>query len=81
MREIGHAFFEESDTWAAKVDRFEPDGSFYLFASDTVRGFEVYRFDASASEQASQGTWHLGLSYRGVVGGALRPYCLVRPAA
>lgn len=80
MREIGHAFFKDSDTWAAKVDRFEPDGSFYLFGSDTVRGFDVYRFDAGAPAQATGGTWYAGDSFAPTTAGGGRPYCLIRPS-
>ena len=81
MREIAHAFFPDSDTWAAKVDRFEADGSFYIFASDTERGFDVYRFDAGAPVQASAGTWHPGRSFDRAPGvAASRPYCLIRPS-
>ena len=81
MREIAHAFFPDSDTWAAKVDRFEADGSFYLFGSDTVRGFDVYRFEASAPQQLAAGTWHPGRSFAPRTTTAGKPYCLIRPGA
>ena len=82
MREIAHAFFPDSDTWAAKVDRFEADGSFYLFGSDTVRGFDVYRDEAGAPHHASTGSWHPARSFapRGTTAAA-RPYCLIRPGS
>ena len=56
MREIGFAWHPDSDTWAAKVGWFEPDGSFYVFANDQVRGFDVFRFDARAPVHG-QGRW------------------------
>jgi hypothetical protein len=44
MREIGYYAFPDSDTWSAKTNRIAPDGSFFLFANDIARGFDVYRF-------------------------------------
>lgn len=44
MREVGFLRFENSDTWTAKTNRIEPDGSFYLYANDHQRGFEVLRY-------------------------------------
>jgi hypothetical protein len=57
MREIGHARFEDSSTWAAKTPRIEPDGSFHLFGNDLQRGLDVYRFDPAAEPSAGLGTW------------------------
>ena len=44
MQEVGYFRFEDSDTWTAKTNRIEPDGSFYLYANDHQRGFEVLRY-------------------------------------
>jgi hypothetical protein len=57
MKEIGYAYFPNSDTWAAKAQRIEPDGSFYLYGNDLNRGLDVYRFNASAPVAANPGTW------------------------
>ncbi len=57
IREIGWYTFPDSDTWTAKVRRFDEDGSFHLFANDARRGFDVYRFDASAPESSDGGLW------------------------
>ena len=44
MQEVGYLRFENSDTWTAKTNRIEPDGSFYLYSNDHQRGFEVLRY-------------------------------------
>lgn len=44
MREVGYLRFENSDTWTAKTNRIAADGSFYLYANDHQRGFEVLRY-------------------------------------
>ncbi|HUR48219.1 MAG TPA: hypothetical protein VMY88_01630 [Acidimicrobiales bacterium] len=44
MREVGYLRFANSDTWTAKTNRIAPDGSFYLYANDHERGFEVLRY-------------------------------------
>ena len=44
MREVGYLRFADSDTWSAKTNRIEPDGSFYLYANDMERGLEVLRY-------------------------------------
>jgi hypothetical protein len=82
MREIGYHWFTDSESWAAKVHSFEPDGSFYMFSNDITRGLDVYRFDAGAQQSAQPGTWlnaaqaatrpHVNLS-----GDLLTPYCAI----
>jgi len=58
MAELGfYRFAEDSDAWAAKAYRFDEDGSFHVFANDQTRGFDVYRFDASAAPAQAPGTW------------------------
>ena len=58
MKEVGYfRFTEDSDAWAAKVHRFDEDGSAYLFANDQTRGLDVYRYNAAASQAAEQGEW------------------------
>lgn len=65
IREVGSYYFTQTDsdtldgsqTWAAKVHRFDADGSAYIFASDLDRGFDVYRYDATAPEAMDAGTW------------------------
>ena len=85
MKEIGYQFFPNSDTWSVKTNKIEEDGSFYLYGNDQERGFDIYRFDASAEESANPGTWmtaeeSLALAQaRGVQADALTgPYCLYR---
>lgn len=54
VHEIGSWFFSETDTqagsqtWAAKIHRFETDGSAYIFANDLDRGLDVFRWDGTA---------------------------------
>lgn len=50
MREIGFFRFADSDTWTAKTNRIAADGSFFLFANDHERGFDVFRFVPPSSE-------------------------------
>ena len=58
MKEVGYfRFTEDSDAWAAKVHRFDEDGSAYVFSNDQTRGFDVYRYDATAAAAAEQGQW------------------------
>jgi hypothetical protein len=57
MREIGYYTLPDADTWSAKTNHFESDGSFYLFANDINRGLDVYRFDASMPVSGLAGTW------------------------
>ncbi len=56
MREVGHLWFEDSNTWSAKALRIEPDGSFYMFGNDMNRGLDVYRFSASPGGIATMAT-------------------------
>jgi hypothetical protein len=57
MKEIGYYYFDNSDTWSAKTNRIEPDGSFYLYGNDLARGLDIYRFDGSAERSANPGRW------------------------
>jgi hypothetical protein len=57
MREIGYAYFPNSDTWSVKTNRIEPDGSFFFYGNDLNRGLDVYRFDAGAEASSQGGTW------------------------
>jgi len=64
MREIGFYRFAAqaaagsrptSDTWSFKTNKIEADGSFYGYGNDIARGFDVFRFDASAQEASENG--------------------------
>lgn len=59
MRTLGFRYFENSDTWSAKTNRINPDGSFHLYGNDILRGLDVYHYvpDASAVPAAFRGTW------------------------
>jgi hypothetical protein len=46
-----------SQTWSAKALRFDANGSAYIFANDLDRGFDVYRFDATAPRGTDPGSW------------------------
>ncbi|WP_370326001.1 cell wall-binding repeat-containing protein [Euzebya sp.] len=57
---LGYAYFEDSDTWSFKTDRFDEDGSFYGYGNDIARGLDIFRFDATAEPAdagAFQGRW------------------------
>jgi hypothetical protein len=56
MQEIGHIWFADSDTWAAKALRVKRNGSMVLFANDISRGFDVFRFTASPEGTSSMST-------------------------
>lgn len=57
MKEIGHYYFPDSDTWSVKTNKFAKNGSFYLYGNDINRGFDVYRFDSKAKKSATPGSW------------------------
>lgn len=57
MKEVGYAYFPNSDTWSVKTNRIQPDGSFFMYGNDLNRGLDVYRFDAGAPAAAGGGTW------------------------
>ncbi len=63
MKEVGFFQFPDSDTWSAKTNKINPDGSFYLYGSDIARGFDIYEYDPAGDfggiETASMtgGTW------------------------
>lgn len=87
IKQIGWYAFDKTDTWAVKApaDGFEADGSFHMFGSDQLRGFDVYRFDASAPVAADAGRWMAqapALPWAGVRdASAYRLACVVRPVA
>ena len=56
-KEIAHARFPDSMTWAAKTPRINPDGSFHLFGNDLNRGLDVYRFDPAAEQSDGLSSW------------------------
>lgn len=86
IRQIGWYAFDKTDTWAVKApaDGFESDGSFYMYGSDQLRGFDVYRFDAEATVAADAGRWRAqapALPFTGARDAATyRLACVVRPA-
>lgn len=91
VKELGSFYFPQTATqvgsqvWAAKVHHFEPDGSAYIFANDLDRGFDVFRFDATAPTATDLGTWTAGRKVPAGVGANLAagqplPYCAIRPA-
>jgi hypothetical protein len=58
MREIGYGHFDDGDVWAAKTNRIAEDGSFYIFAADTARMLDVWRFTPGGETSAeTAGAW------------------------
>jgi hypothetical protein len=44
MKEVGSFVFGDSDAWSFKTNKIRRDGSFFGYANDLVRGFDVFRF-------------------------------------
>jgi hypothetical protein len=44
MTEVGHYVLADSDAWSFKTNKIRRDGSFFGYANDLVRGFDVFRF-------------------------------------
>lgn len=42
MSEVGHIYFDDSDTWSAKALTVTRDGTFHVFANDMNRGLDVF---------------------------------------
>ena len=82
MKEIGYHWFANSESWAAKINTFEADGSAYVFSNDLQRGLDVYKFSRTAPATTEGGQWlnakqaaarpHISLS-----GVQLKPYCAI----
>jgi hypothetical protein len=87
MREVGHYTMDNADTWAAKVAKFEPNGSFYVFGNDINRGMDVYYYDSGKPKKpaAQGGKWkspaqaEADAQQRGLlaVGPDNAPFCLL----
>lgn len=57
MREVGYRYFEDSESWVAKIHKFEDDGSAYVFSNDITRGFDVFKYTPDAPASTDGGTW------------------------
>jgi hypothetical protein len=87
MREIGFATLPDANTWSAKTNRIEHDGSFFLFGNDINRGLDVYRFDGTAPVAEGAGRFLSPAEAlaeareRGItpVGQGNAPFCLLPP--
>lgn len=56
MVEVGYYRFpEDSDAWSAKAYGFDEDGSFFVYADDQTRGFDVYRFNRGGGVSETPG--------------------------
>ena len=47
MKEVGHFTMPDSDAWSFKTNKIRKNGSFFGYANDLVRGFDVFRYDGS----------------------------------
>jgi hypothetical protein len=57
MKQLGWFRFKDSDTWAVKAPLETVDRKgFYMFGNDHARGFDVYRYEPSATVR-SPGEW------------------------
>jgi hypothetical protein len=86
IKQVGWYAFDITDTWSVKapVDGFASDGSFYMFANDQLRGFDVYHFDATALVASEAGRWRTAAQAAAILGprSASAPYslaCVLRP--
>jgi hypothetical protein len=57
LKQIGFYKTENADSWSAKTPRIGRNGSFFLYGNDMARGLDVYRFDGTAPQSDSGGTW------------------------
>ena len=57
IREVGHYVMGDANAWSAKTPFIAKDGSFYLYADDINRGFDVYRYDPANAPSANAGTF------------------------
>ena len=57
MKEVAYHWFDNSESWTAKIHEFEEDGSAYVFSNDITRGLDVYRYEADAPAAEQTGTW------------------------
>ncbi len=83
IKQIGWYAFGKTDVWSVKAaaHRMEADGSFYMYANDQLRGFDVYRFDASKPRTSDTGRWLDAAQARRVLGtrsgGSFKPFCVL----
>lgn len=81
MTEVGHLYFDDSDTWSAKALRIEDDGSFWFFGNDINRGLDVYRFQAAPGGVATMDTgvsdWLLPSQVPVATSTSTTPFCLL----
>ena len=59
MAEVGHIYFDDSDTWSAKALTVTRNGTFHVFANDMSRGLDVFAVtlkDGKAPDGAALGT-------------------------
>lgn len=47
LTEVGSYVMPDSDAWSFKTNKIRRNGSFFGYANDLVRGFDVYRYDGS----------------------------------
>lgn len=58
MAEVGHAYFDDSDTWSAKSLTVTRDGTFHVFANDIERGLDVFEVTLGEGSGAKRsGRW------------------------
>lgn len=89
IREVGFFRFPNSRTWAAKAQRIAKDGTFYVYANDYNRGFDVFRYTPSkgvlGSPPTDPGQWLTPqqalerAQQRGITTGSYPLFCQVAP--
>jgi hypothetical protein len=90
MAEVGHVYFDDSDTWSAKSLSVTRDGTFHVFANDIERGLDVFAVTledgAAPSGAAASGQWmtpaeltaQQALQPLPATSEPLGPYCVIR---
>lgn len=88
MTEVGHAYFDDSDTWSAKALTVTRNGTFHVFANDMNRGLDVFAVtlkDGVAPAGTTAGRWRtpaeLTVPTRALASSTPMPYCVLRPTA
>jgi hypothetical protein len=79
MREIGHYYFDNSDTWSVKTPKIQGNGDFYMYGNDVARGLDVYKFSAKGKKSKAQGQWSSGPNAgpRQSMSSDYEPFCLL----
>jgi hypothetical protein len=85
MKEVGHFYFADSESWSVKTNKIAEDGSFYMFSNDQKRGLDVFRYEKTPAAAADPGLWlnpkqafeHLAPEVKPINAQSNAPICLL----